>query len=130
MRDGAPNEIMQAFRWLIQTRFPPRTQTPDAAAGIRLGTTRPRRGGAPSATIGRRAWGVDAVHHCAGSAMYEVLDEEGLSLIERNADTVLEEIGIEFRDDSPKRIALWRDAGADVKGERVRFPKGTVPRVA
>jgi trimethylamine--corrinoid protein Co-methyltransferase len=30
---------------------------------------------------------------------YEVLDEEGLALIERNADTVLEEIGIEFRDD-------------------------------
>jgi trimethylamine--corrinoid protein Co-methyltransferase len=54
---------------------------------------------------------------------YEVLDEEGLALIERNADTVLEEIGIEFRDDA-EAIALWREAGADVKGERVRFPKG------
>ncbi|MBV6648843.1 MAG: trimethylamine methyltransferase family protein [Hoeflea sp.] len=54
---------------------------------------------------------------------YEVLDEEGLSLIERNADTVLEEIGIEFRDDA-EAIALWREAGADIKGERVRFPKG------
>ena len=28
----------------------------------------------------------------------EVLDEEGLQLIEYNAETVLEEIGIEFRD--------------------------------
>jgi trimethylamine--corrinoid protein Co-methyltransferase len=54
---------------------------------------------------------------------YEVLDEEGLTLIEANADTVLEEIGIEFRDD-PEALKLWRDAGADVKGERVHFPKG------
>ena len=30
---------------------------------------------------------------------YEVLDEEGLSLIENNAEIILEEIGIEFRDD-------------------------------
>jgi len=54
---------------------------------------------------------------------YEVLDEEGLALIEANADTVLEEIGIEFRDD-PEALDLWRQAGADVRGERVHFPKG------
>ena len=54
---------------------------------------------------------------------YEVLDEEGLALIETNAERVLEEIGIEFRDDA-EALALWRDAGADVKGERVHFPKG------
>ncbi len=30
---------------------------------------------------------------------YEVLGEEGLALIENNADTILEEIGIEFRED-------------------------------
>lgn len=58
--------------------------------------------------------------------VYEVLDEEGLALIEKNADTVLEEIGIEFRDDA-EALQLWRDAGADVKGERVRFPRG-LPR--
>jgi trimethylamine--corrinoid protein Co-methyltransferase len=55
-----------------------------------------------------------------------VLDEEGLVLIERNADTILEEIGIEFRDDE-ECLQLWRDAGADVKGTRVHFPKG-LPR--
>jgi trimethylamine---corrinoid protein Co-methyltransferase len=55
--------------------------------------------------------------------VYEVLDEEGLAIIERNADTVLEEIGIDFRDDA-EALALWRDAGADVRGERVHFPKG------
>ena len=31
--------------------------------------------------------------------LYEVLSEEGLQIIENNADTILEEIGIEFRDD-------------------------------
>ncbi|MBT9370916.1 trimethylamine methyltransferase family protein [Rhizobium sp. CSW-27] len=55
--------------------------------------------------------------------VYEVLDEEGLSLIEANADTIMEEIGIEFRDDE-EALALWRAAGADVRGQRVHFPKG------
>ena len=54
---------------------------------------------------------------------YEVLDEEGLAIIERNADTILEEVGIDFRDDA-EALELWRAAGADVKGERVRFPRG------
>ena len=54
---------------------------------------------------------------------YEVLNEEGLALIEGNADIILEEIGIEFRDD-PEAIEIWRQAGADVQGERVRFARG------
>ena len=54
---------------------------------------------------------------------YEVLDADGLALIERNADTILEEIGIEFRGD-PESLDLWKKAGADVQGERVRFPRG------
>ncbi len=53
----------------------------------------------------------------------EVLDEEGLQLIEANAETILNETGIEFRDD-PEALQIWKDAGADVQGERVRFPKG------
>ena len=54
---------------------------------------------------------------------YEMLDEESLSMIEYNADTVLEEIGIEFRD-YPDALKTLKDAGADVDGERVRFPRG------
>jgi trimethylamine---corrinoid protein Co-methyltransferase len=54
---------------------------------------------------------------------YELLGEEGLSLIENNAETVLQEIGIEFRGDE-EILQAWRDAGADVDGERVRFPRG------
>ena len=54
---------------------------------------------------------------------FEILDTEALELIEYNADTVLEEIGIEFRE-FPRALKLWKDAGADVGGERVRFPRG------
>lgn len=54
---------------------------------------------------------------------YEVLGEEGLVKIEEAADTVLEEVGIEFRDD-PEALELWREAGADVSGMLVRFPRG------
>ena len=54
---------------------------------------------------------------------YEVLTEEGLVLMEHNADTILEEIGIDFREDA-EALALWKEAGADVQGERVHIPRG------
>ena len=54
---------------------------------------------------------------------FEVLDAEALELIEDNADTVLEEIGIDFRE-FPRALEVLKDAGADVDGERVRFPRG------
>ncbi|HXY76991.1 MAG TPA: trimethylamine methyltransferase family protein [Steroidobacteraceae bacterium] len=54
---------------------------------------------------------------------YEVLGTDGLELLEHNADTILEEIGIEFRDD-PESLELWKGAGADVQGVRVHFPRG------
>ena len=56
-------------------------------------------------------------------APYEVLSEEGLALLEWNADTILEEVGIDFRGDAAARETL-RLGGADVDGERVRFPRG------
>jgi trimethylamine--corrinoid protein Co-methyltransferase len=54
---------------------------------------------------------------------FEVLDEEGLATIERNADTILEEVGIDFRGDPAARETL-RLGGASVDGDRVRFPRG------
>ena len=54
---------------------------------------------------------------------FEVLDEDGLALIERNADTILQDVGIDFRDDA-EALDLFRKAGCDVKGERVHFPRG------
>ncbi|MFI5226901.1 MAG: trimethylamine methyltransferase family protein [Candidatus Limnocylindrales bacterium] len=56
-------------------------------------------------------------------APFEVLNEEGLSIIERNADTILQEVGLDFRGD-PDALRLFHEAGADVTGERVRFPRG------
>jgi trimethylamine--corrinoid protein Co-methyltransferase len=53
----------------------------------------------------------------------EILDEEGLATIEHNADTILETVGIEFRE-APDAHTLLSDAGCDVDGERVRFPRG------
>ncbi len=54
---------------------------------------------------------------------FEILSEEALEIIERNADIILEEIGVNFPD-NPEALALWREAGASVDGERVRIPKG------
>lgn len=54
---------------------------------------------------------------------FEVLNEEALAVIEANAETVLEEIGVNFVE-NPGALALWRDAGADVRGERVHIPRG------
>jgi trimethylamine---corrinoid protein Co-methyltransferase len=53
----------------------------------------------------------------------EVLNEEALAIIEANAETVLQEIGVNFTD-NPYALDLWRKAGASVDGHRVRIPKG------
>lgn len=53
----------------------------------------------------------------------DILNEEALQLIEANAEMVLEEIGVNFVD-NPEALTRWKDAGADVVGERVRLPKG------
>ena len=60
--------------------------------------------------------------------IYEVLNEEGLALIERNAETVLEEVGIDFKGDA-EALAIWRDAGADVQEERVHIPRGLCRKI-
>ena len=54
---------------------------------------------------------------------YELLSEEGLVLLEDTADAILQEVGVEFLDDECA-LELWRNAGADVKGTRVRMDKG------
>ena len=53
----------------------------------------------------------------------DILSEEACQLIEENAETVLEEIGIDFRDD-PEALAILKAKGCDIKGERVHFPRG------
>ncbi len=53
----------------------------------------------------------------------ELVSEEGLELLEHNAETILAEVGIEVRE-YPSAVARFADAGADVDGTRVRFPRG------
>ena len=53
----------------------------------------------------------------------DILSAESMAIIEANADILMEEVGVEYRDDA-EALDLWRQAGADVKGERVHFPKG------
>jgi trimethylamine---corrinoid protein Co-methyltransferase len=64
--------------------------------------------------------------------LYEPYSDDQLELIEHNADTVLQETGIDFYEDE-EAVAMWKDAGADVKPSpsdprrfRVRFPRGLV----
>ncbi len=53
----------------------------------------------------------------------EVLNAEAMEIIETNAETVLAEIGVNFVD-NPAALERWRDAGAEIEGERVRIPRG------
>ncbi|WP_373502949.1 trimethylamine methyltransferase family protein [Aestuariivirga sp.] len=54
---------------------------------------------------------------------FSVLSVEGLSLIEANADTILQETGMEFTGD-PEILDIFRNAGCDVRETRVRFERG------
>ncbi|WP_416899510.1 MAG: trimethylamine methyltransferase family protein [Minwuia sp.] len=94
----------------------------DEQAGRRRGR---RGGGGAEARRGARLGGAMESYRFITRKLkpYEVLSDEGVELIEHNADLILEEIGIEFRDD-PEALEMWRDAGADIDGVRVRFPKG------
>ena len=63
---------------------------------------------------------------------YEPFSDDQLELIEHNAETVLQETGIDFYEDE-EAVQMWKQAGADVKHSetdakrfRVRFPKGLV----
>ncbi len=54
---------------------------------------------------------------------FEVLNEEALEIIEANAETILEEIGVNFVN-NPAALVRWKEAGAHVEGERVHIPRG------
>ncbi|MCP5035163.1 MAG: trimethylamine methyltransferase family protein [Actinomycetia bacterium] len=58
----------------------------------------------------------------------EIVSDEGLTLLEENADTILEQVGVDFKD-YPSALKLLAEAGADVDGERVRFPRGLCRKI-
>jgi trimethylamine--corrinoid protein Co-methyltransferase len=61
-------------------------------------------------------------------APVEVVSEEGLELIEHNADTLLEQVGIEIVG-YDAAVDIFAGAGAEVDGTRVRFPRGMCRRL-
>ncbi len=88
-------------------------------------TARRARGGGGSARRAERtAVRMDAAKFITRNIPnFEILNEEALQIIEWNAETVLEEIGVNFLE-NPAALQRWRDAGADVRGERVHIPRG------
>ena len=54
---------------------------------------------------------------------FEVLSDAALEIIETNAESVLAEIGVNFVN-NPAALERWREAGAEIEGERVRIPRG------
>ncbi|MEM7219734.1 MAG: trimethylamine methyltransferase family protein [Pseudomonadota bacterium] len=97
----------------------------DAGGARGRGQRRRRRGAGREAKRAARTATVAATSAWIDRKIpyFEVLNEEGMTLIEENAETVLQEIGLEFKE-FPKALELFKDAGADVDGERVRFPRG------
>ena len=90
-------------------------------------STAPRRRGAGSreARKARRARQPQAPAFITRTLPpYALLNEESLAAIERHADRLLEEIGMEIRGDDVA-LDLWRNAGATIRdGVRVHVPAG------
>ncbi|MGF1551583.1 MAG: trimethylamine methyltransferase family protein [Paracoccaceae bacterium] len=96
-------------------------RTPERSSGARR---RARGGGGAARRAERTAVSVATAKVIERRVPnFEILDEEALAIIEHNAETVLEEIGVNFVE-NPAALALWREAGADVRDERVRLPRG------
>ncbi len=53
--------------------------------------------------------------------VYEVVNAEGLERIHEASMRILEEVGIEFRDE--ESLGYWRAAGAEIAGQRVRIAR-------
>ncbi len=85
---------------------------------------RSRSGGGAARRAERTAVSVETERYIERNIpLYEFLDEATLEVIEYNAETVLEEIGVNFVD-SPEALERWRSVGATIEGERVRIPRG------
>ncbi|MEL6892786.1 MAG: trimethylamine methyltransferase family protein, partial [Actinomycetota bacterium] len=95
--------------------------TIDTPAPARRGR---RSGGRAGKAIARSARPSPATPYLVrGLRPVEILSDEQLRRIEDNADTILEQVGIEFRN-YPRAHELFVAAGATSEGERLRFPRG------
>ena len=90
---------------------------------------RSRSGGGAARRAERTAVNIETAKYIERNIPnFEVLSEEALDIIETNAETVLAEIGVNFVD-NPGALQRWRDAGAEVEGERVRIPRGLAKKL-
>ena len=89
------------------------------AGRTRSGRSRPKRGDQGASVAPGPAYVKRAIPFCA------LLDEEGLTKLEDQADWLIQEIGLEFRED-PEALETWRAAGADVSETRVRAPRAMI----
>jgi trimethylamine--corrinoid protein Co-methyltransferase len=85
---------------------------------------RTRGGGGAARRAERTAVRIEAAKYIERNIPnFEVLNEEAMEIIEKNAETILADIGVNFPD-NPAALKRWADVGADVDGERVRIPRG------
>jgi trimethylamine--corrinoid protein Co-methyltransferase len=88
-----------------------------------------RSGGRAARQAARTAQALDSIPFLTRTLKpVEVLDEEGLSLIEANADRLLSEVGVELHG-FEEGLQIFKAGGADVDGTRVRFPEGLARHV-
>ena len=96
-------------------------------SGGRRGEARRGRGGGGGASARRAARSgpqlasLPYIHRSLEPT--DILSQEAIEIIENNADILMEEVGVTYSDDA-EALAMWKEAGADVRGERVHLPKG------
>ncbi|WP_288943298.1 trimethylamine methyltransferase family protein [uncultured Roseovarius sp.] len=85
---------------------------------------RGRGGGGAARRAERTAVSIETAKYIERNIpLYDILDDEALEIIETNAEIILEEVGVNFVE-NPRALERWREAGADVQGERVHIPRG------
>ena len=82
-----------------------------------------RRGGIREAAAARARRSVEAIVQPVNRIpTYALLDPDAEEAVHQASMRILEEIGVDFRGDA-EALALWREAGAEIAGERVRIPR-------
>jgi trimethylamine--corrinoid protein Co-methyltransferase len=89
------------------------------------GTGRRRRGQAAARRKRRGAGSAAPAYVKRRIPFFSFADEEALAALEDQADWLIQEVGVEFRDDD-EALRIWREAGADVQGTRVKAPRGMI----
>jgi trimethylamine---corrinoid protein Co-methyltransferase len=102
----------------------PQGQVPGQVPGQTTGQDSPpgRRGGGREARRRERGAPVASFPTLVRKIpVYDILADEAIELIHAESCRILEDVGIDFRDD--EAAAMWTASGADVEGYRVRIDR-------